>query len=341
MASQFNLRSYNTFGIEAIAQSFAEIKSIEDLRNILKHNKLPLFILGGGSNILFTKDYYPWLFIKNDIQGIEIKEDGRVAKDEGQVHIQVGGGVVWHELVMWCVSHGLGGIENLSLIPGTVGAAPIQNIGAYGVELKDVFVSLEAMDLKTMEVKTFTALDCAFGYRESFFKRAENKGRYFIASVVLALERHSKVHTGYGDIQKTLLEMRVLGEPSIAEVSEAVIRIRRSKLPDPEVIGNAGSFFKNPEIGIAQFEDLKKWNPNLPGYPVGEGMMKVPAGWLIEQCGWKGKRVGEVGCHERQALVLVNYGGGKGSDILSLAGEIIRSVEARLGIRLQAEVNIV
>ena len=330
---RFSLKKYNSFGIEAQCAAFINIKSIDDLIQVLKNNKLPIQIMGGGSNILFTQEHYDRLFIKNDLKGIQIHE---VSGE--YVEVSIGSGEKWHEFVEYAVKNNWGGIENLSLIPGTMGASPIQNIGAYGVELKDVFVKLEAINLKTLEIETFTNADCQFGYRDSIFKTAL-KGQYFITKIYLKLLIANHVlHTDYGDIQKVLKE-KAIENPTIQDISTAVIQIRQSKLPDPSVIGNAGSFFKNPEISTAHFQHLKEKFPNIVGYPTAAGM-KVAAGWLIEQCGWKGKRLGDIGVHERQALVLVNYGNGHGADIQELAERIQASVVERFEIQLVAEVNM-
>jgi UDP-N-acetylmuramate dehydrogenase len=367
LETDVSLRPFNSFGIEATAAAFAEVGSIEDLKAALSENSRPIYLLGGGSNILLTKDAYDWLFIKNGFSGIKTEnavrrtplptgllwraeerkpEPPMPLPKEGTKRVVVGGGESWHKLVLWAIDNGLAGIENLSLIPGTVGAAPIQNIGAYGVELKDVFVGLEAIDLKTFELKWFTAEDCQFGYRDSIFKNAA-KGRYLISKLVLALHDLSqttipyRVKTAYGDVQKTLAEMGEAENPSIRAVSNAIIKIRQSKLPDPNQIGNAGSFFKNPTIPTPQYEALKKDFPALIGYPNGTGFVKVAAGYLIEACGWKGYRLGQVGVHVHQALVLVNYGGGRGSELQALAAEIQASVLARFGIILETEVNMI
>ena len=337
---KFSLKKYNTFGIEAQCAAFINIKSIDDLIKVLKINKLPIQIMGGGSNILFTEEHYDGLFIKNELKGIQIVgdafNDDRASNEF--IEVGIGSGENWHEFVEFAVKNNWGGIENLSLIPGTMGASPIQNIGAYGVELKDVFVKLEALNLKTLEIETFTNAQCQFGYRDSIFKTAL-KGQYFITKVFLKLRTDNHIlHMDYGDIQKVLKEKGV-NNPTIQDISNAVIQIRQSKLPDPSVIGNAGSFFKNPEIPTLDFQRLKEQFPNIVGYPTATGM-KVAAGWLIEQCGWKGKRFGDIGVHERQALVLVNYGNGHGEDIKKLAEDIQTSVRKQFGIGLVAEVNI-
>ena len=337
---KFSLKKYNTFGIEAQCAAFINIKSIDDLIKVLKINKLPIQIMGGGSNILFTQEHYDRLFIKNDLKGIQIIGDAFYDEKASHEFIEVGigSGENWHGFVEFAVKNNWGGIENLSLIPGTMGASPIQNIGAYGVELKDVFVKLEALNLTTLEIETFTNEECQFGYRDSIFKTTL-KGQYFITKIFLKLRTANHVlQTEYGDIQKVLKE-KAINNPTIQDISNAVIQIRQSKLPDPSVIGNAGSFFKNPEIPTLDFQRIKEQFPTIVGYPTASGI-KVAAGWLIEQCGWKGKRLGDVGVHERQALVLVNYGNGHGADIQQLAEDIQASVLERFGIGLVAEVNM-
>jgi UDP-N-acetylmuramate dehydrogenase len=271
--------------------------------------------------------------LKNEIRGLEI-----VSQDEDTALLRAGAGENWHGLVQYALDQRLSGIENLSLIPGTVGAAPLQNIGAYGAELKDTFEQLEALETATGRLRTFTRDECGFGYRESVFK-GPLKNQYIVTGVLLRLHHRAQPNVRYGDIQTTLQDMGVAGEPTPRDVSEAVISIRRSKLPDPAQIGNAGSFFKNPEISAARFDELKAHYPALPGYPV-PGGVKVPAAWLIEQCGWKGLRRGPHGVHDRQALVLVNHGGAQGQDIRDLAYEIIASVREKFGIELHPEVNI-
>lgn len=278
---------------------------------------------------------YPGLLIRNAIKGLQI-----VHEDDDHVLLRVYSGESWHETVMYCVERNWGGIENLSLIPGTVGAAPMQNIGAYGVELEQVFDQLEALNLNTLELETFNKTQCAFGYRESVFKR-QLKGQYFIYSVTFKLSKKPIIHADYGDIQAILNEKGLSAETAgIKDVSDAVIHIRQSKLPDPKVLGNSGSFFKNPQITKEHFEALKLRFPDIKGYPQNDGI-KVPAGWLIEQCGWKGKRVGNTGSHAKQALVLVNYGGATGTEIYQLAQDIIQSVSDKFSIQLEPEVNII
>ena len=334
-----SLQPYNTFGIEAKARYWVAVTSVTQLQELLRlpdYFDVPKLILGGGSNVLFTQDF-EGLAIKMDIQGVTVVEE-----DEEHVWVQAGAGVNWHALVMYSIEQGYGGLENMSLIPGTVGAAPMQNIGAYGVEMKDVFVSLEAVSIASGDLRTFSHADCQFGYRNSVFKQ-QYKGQYIITAVTLRLDKQPTVNTSYGAIEETLAQLlsdRPHDKPSIREVSQAVINIRRSKLPDPTQIGNAGSFFKNPVISRKHFNDLQTRYENIPGYPVSDQEVKVPAGWLIEQCGWKGKRLGAIGVHDKQALVLVNYGGGKGKDIKELAYQIQESVKQKFNIAIEPEVNM-
>lgn len=328
-----SLLPYNTFGLEAFADEFLVISTIDDLNSVFKEKHGPWFILGGGSNLLFTQNP-KGIVLHNAIKGIELVE-----KNEDYVRVRFGGGEIWHDTVIWAIEQGYGGIENLSLIPGTIGAAPIQNIGAYGVELKEVFYCLEAIHLETQENKKFYSRDCEFGYRSSIFKGAE-KGKWFITHVTLQLQKKPEINVAYGAIQE-MLDQAGIEFPSIKDVSNAVIAIRQSKLPDPKDIGNAGSFFKNPEISKFMYEQLQLTFPGIPGYAVGDQWVKVPAGWLIEQAGWKGFREGQYGVHARQALVLVNYGGASGRDIANLAQRIIGDIYNKFGITLEAEVNIV
>ncbi|WKN41735.1 UDP-N-acetylmuramate dehydrogenase [Tunicatimonas pelagia] len=340
VASNISLKDYNTFGIDAVARHLVKVSSVEKLQDVLKQDRwkeTPKLILGGGSNVLFTSPEVE-LVVKMDIRGIEVIEE-----NDDFVWIKVGAGENWHELVMYCIDQGWGGVENLSLIPGTVGAAPMQNIGAYGVEIKDVFTQLEAVDIETATLRTFNPEECKFGYRESVFKNIY-KEKYIIASVNFRLNKRPQINTSYGAIEEVLTER--LGSTgaksaSIRDVSEAVIHIRQSKLPDPNKIGNAGSFFKNPVVPRAKFEGLQQQFTSVPGYPVSESKVKVPAGWLIEQAGWKGKRFGNVGVHNRQALVLVNFGSAQGEEIKKLAYDIQQSVQEKFGILIQPEVNIV
>lgn len=336
--SHVSLKPYNTFGIDANARYWVEVNNEEDLKTVLQLTDFinqPKLILGGGSNVLLCHDF-DGLVVKVAIQGINV-----VREDDNHVYITAGAGVNWHELVQFCVQRGYAGMENLSLIPGTVGAAPMQNIGAYGVELEQVFESLTAVHILTSEKRTFTHAECAFGYRESVFKR-DLKGQYIITSVTFQVDKQPIFHTRYGAIQETLTEMGVAEDAlSIKAISEAVIRIRRSKLPDPAQIGNAGSFFKNPEIPKSQFDTLKDQHPNLPGYPMSDKVVKIPAGWLIEQAGWKGFRSGDAGVHTKQALVLVNYGNATGDDIMQLAKKVQESVFTKFGVTISPEVNVI
>lgn len=331
-----SLLSYNTFHIEARCRFFVVIRSVEELlelRTLPAWENKKLF-LGGGSNVLFTKDF-EGLVIRNEILGIN-----QLSETADTVTLKVGSGESWHGLVKHCVDHDLGGIENLSLIPGTVGAAPMQNIGAYGVEVKNVIDSVEAIELSTGSVKTFTNEECHFGYRESFFKQ-KGKDLYFISSITLTLtKRNHRFNTSYGAIQDVLKQNHVV-DLSVRAISEAVIHIRRSKLPDPDVTGNAGSFFKNPSIEKSSYEQLKEIYPAIPGFVEPDNKVKVPAGWLIEQCGWKGKTFSSIGVHPLQALVIVNYGGGRGEDIWQLALDIRESVKEKFNIIIQPEVNII
>ncbi|HPW62012.1 MAG TPA: UDP-N-acetylmuramate dehydrogenase [Cyclobacteriaceae bacterium] len=332
-----SLRPYNTFGIEANARHFCRIHSEDQLIELIDtpiYKNEPHLILGGGSNVLFTKDY-TGLVIKVDLKGIRIEKE----TDETIV-LNIKSGEVWHELVMYCVHHGWGGIENLSLIPGTVGAAPVQNIGAYGVEIKEVIQNVEGIDLITGERKTFNNHECHFGYRESIFKY-QLKENFFISSVTLSLtKKNHQFNTSYGAITDTLKAMNIT-HPTLKSISDAVIQIRRNKLPDPSLIGNAGSFFKNPTISLSHYENLKSSYPKIPGYPSVNQEVKVPAGWLIEQCDWKGKRINNIGVHTQQALVLVNYGDGKGEEIFQLAMQILSSVKEKFNIILTPEVNLI
>lgn len=330
----YSLKAYNTFGLPATAEFFVRAETIEEIKEILtwKKNK-NLFVLGGGSNILLI-DKVPGVTLQNALKGIEM-----IQEDEGSWLIKAYAGENWHKFVMYCIDKGYAGLENLSLIPGNVGASPMQNIGAYGVELKDVFHSLEALHVHTLESRVFMANECEFDYRSSIFKTREI-GNYIITSVTFRLLKHPVFHTSYGAIEQELEAMGVK-ELSIRAISDAVIRIRRSKLPDPEHLGNAGSFFKNPIISALHFNELKEKYPSLPGYPQADGRVKVPAGWLIEQAGWKGKRMGNCGVHEHQALVLVNYGNATGQEIWQLSEAIVQDILSKYNIALEREVNVV
>jgi UDP-N-acetylmuramate dehydrogenase len=331
-----SLRPYNTFGIDTHARYFVSFSSATELEEILNaklqtsHSKL---ILGGGSNILFTKDF-DGVVLKNEIKGIEL-----IKEDDKYLYVKVGAGENWHQFVLHCLKHNYAGVENLSLIPGNVGASPMQNIGAYGVEIKDVFYQLEAYWLHDKTVHTFSLNDCEFGYRESVFKR-RYKNQFVITSVIYRLHRHPHFNTSYGAIN-TELEAMGIKELSIQAISQAVINIRSSKLPDWKIVGNAGSFFKNPIIEGDQLDRLKNSYPGIVSFPAGEGYRKLAAGWLIEQCGWKGYREGDAGCYPKQALVLVNYGNAKGGEIYRLSEKIIQSVKEKFDVTLEREVNIV
>jgi UDP-N-acetylmuramate dehydrogenase len=344
--NNISLKNYNTFKINAFAESFAVFNSLENLKELIelwhqiKNNQQnSILILGGGSNLLFTSNL-DGLVLKNEIEGIKI-----IKEDEHHIYIQAGAGENWHQLVLYCIEHNLAGVENLSLIPGNVGASPMQNIGAYGVEIKDVFHSLEAYHIKDKKIMTFSLNDCEFGYRESVFKK-KFRDEFVILDVTFRLNRIPEYHISYGAISQELEKMDVK-DLSIRAVSQAVINIRSSKLPDPAIIGNAGSFFKNPEIGSSQFEDLSSQFTGIVGYDLPNGNVKLAAGWLIEQCGpkrgisWKGYRKGDAGCHEKQALVLVNYGNATGGEIYDLSEEILQSVRRKFGVKLEREVNIV
>jgi len=330
-----SLKNYNTFGIEVIAKYFVQIEKDEQLVELFskeEFNNIPKLILGGGSNILFTQDF-EGLIVFIDIQGI------KYTFQDNQVRIESGAGVIWNDLVQYCVGKNFGGIENLSLIPGTVGAAPVQNIGAYGVELKDVFHSCIAFDTETKEFRTFERKDCKFGYRESLFK-GEEKGRYIITSVSLNLSTSAVLNTSYGAIQLEL-NRREISAPTIQDVSKVVSDIRVSKLPDPSTIGNSGSFFKNPIIDCIEFEKIQSVFLDIVHYPVQPNKIKLAAGWLIEQCGWKGLRVGNTGTWKNQALVLVNNGNATGGEVYEFSQSIIDSVKDKFGVVLEREVNII
>jgi UDP-N-acetylmuramate dehydrogenase len=344
-----SLKSYNTFGIDCTAKNFVEVKTVDELLTILEvveqENFSSIFILGGGSNVLFLKDF-DGLIIKNSIIGIDkVKEDSKKNNNQNEKNIvlYVSAGESWHQFVLFCLENNYGGIENLSLIPGTVGAAPMQNIGAYGVEICNVVERVKVIDRKTKEQLWISNSECQFGYRSSIFKH-QAKDEYIIIGVEFRLTTKNHIlNTSYGAIQDSLnnLNLQENQLPSINQISKAVIEIRKSKLPNPKEIGNGGSFFKNPEIPTSQFEELKKEFSNIVGYAVSERVTKVPAGWLIEQCGWKGKVVGNTGAHKNQALVLVNYGNAKGEEIWNLAKEIQESIFDKFGIAIEAEINIV
>ncbi len=332
----FPLKDFNTFGIDVNAKYFCSINNDEELLTLfedkffLKSDKL---ILGGGSNILLTKDF-DGLIIKINMQNIEV-----INENENTILIKASSGIVWETLIQYALKRNFGGIENLTSIPGSVGAAPIQNIGAYGQELKDTFYSLEGFDINSFQKRTFEKNDCRFAYRNSIFKE-ELKNKFIITSVTLQLSKNPVVNTAYGSIKEEL-EKRNITKPTIQDAAEVISKIRKSKLPDPVEIGNAGSFFKNPEISVDDYLKIKDEYNDVVSYPIDDEKVKVPAAWLIEKCGWKGKRFGNYGVHKYQALIIVNYGGAKGSEIYALSQEIKESVFIKFGVLLQEEVNII
>lgn len=331
-----SLKPYNTFGVDADAKYFAEVNSAEQLTEVLKHSnpQNPLLFLGGGSNLLLTKNF-EGLAIRLNLKGI----NEQIINDN-EVFVTANAGENWHQFVIFCLEKNYGGLENLSLIPGNVGTSPMQNIGAYGTEIKDIFESCKVLNLETLEMEIFDLDKCRFGYRDSIFKQ-EGKGKYVILEVTFQLTTKThRINVEYGAIQSELENMEIIN-PTIQDVSKAVINIRQSKLPDPKEIGNAGSFFKNPTIPLAQYETLKQKFENIPGYPNGD-LVKVPAGWLIEQCGWKGKQIGNVASHKLQALVIINAtGNATGKEIFDFSTMIIDSVKEKYGIELEREVNII
>ncbi|TRX04629.1 UDP-N-acetylmuramate dehydrogenase [Flavobacterium gawalongense] len=331
----FSLKKYNTFSIEAKAKQFVAVHSAADLKTILQENKSQRkFILGGGSNMLLTKDIDA-LVIHIDLKGKKI-----IAENDDFVWVESQAGENWHQFVLWAIDQNFGGLENMSLIPGNVGTTPVQNIGAYGAEIKDTFVSCEAMTRENQKIKTFTKDECHFGYRESVFKN-EVKDQYVITSVVFKLtKRNHKINTSYGDIT-TELAKNSISNPTLKDVSNAVIAIRQSKLPDPAALGNSGSFFKNPILLKSDFEKIHQQFPEMKYYDVSETEVKVPAGWLIEQAGFKGKRFGDAGIHKNQALVLVNYGNATGQEILNISKNIQETIFKTFGIHIEAEVNVI
>jgi UDP-N-acetylmuramate dehydrogenase len=333
--TNFSLKKYNTFGIEAKAKQFIAVRSTAELTSVLEQNKSAnKFILGGGSNMLLTKDIDA-LVIHIDLKGKRI-----IAENEDYVWVESQAGENWHEFVLWTINQNFGGLENMSLIPGNVGATPVQNIGAYGTEIKDTFISCEALTTINNELKTFTKEECHFGYRESVFKN-EVKDQYIITSVVFKLtKRDHKINTSYGDITNELAKKNITN-PSLKDVSDAVIAIRQNKLPDPKELGNSGSFFKNPILLKTDFEKIHQQFPEMKYYDVSETEVKVPAGWLIEQAGFKGKRFGDAGIHKNQALVLVNYGSATGQEILNVSKSIQETIYKIYGIYIEAEVNVI
>lgn len=334
--SDISLKPYNTFGVDALASEFIEVDEASDLQQLIQSDAFKdkkLLVLGGGSNILFTENF-DGLVIRNGIGGIH-----EVKLNDEQVRVTAGAGVVWDDLVHYCIEKGYSGIENLIAIPGCVGAGPIQNIGAYGVELKDTFYCLQAIDLETAEAKTFYREDCEFGYRDSVFKK-HLKGQYIITSVSLDLYLDHRPDISYGAIREEL-QKKGVEEIGIKDVAEAVATIRSRKLPDPEVTGNAGSFFKNPVVNEKIYREILNRYPDMPSYKGDKGMVKIPAGWMIEQCGWKGKTHGDAAVHDKQALVLVNRGNATGQEVIELAQEIRQSVLDEFGIELEFEVNVI
>lgn len=328
-----NLKPCNTFGIEVFASGFAQFSTISELKTILQSNTYPqLLVLGGGSNLLLTKDFNG-LVLKNEIQGFKILNE-----TFDKVIVEAGAGEIWHDFVLNCIENQYAGVENLSLIPGSVGASPMQNIGAYGVELKDIFHHLNAYHIGSGEMHIFDKESCHFGYRESVFKNIY-KDQYIICSVAFELSKSPKINTSYGAIEAELKTRNIL-EPTIRDVSNAVISIRQSKLPDPKVLGNAGSFFKNPVVDEVVVKKIQENYPDIPNYPASDGKRKLAAGWLIEQAGWKGKTIETYGVHKLQALVLVNYGGSTGNQIFNLSTQIIESIEQKFDVTLEREVNI-
>lgn len=329
----FSLKEYNTFGIDAIAEEFVSVANIEELQQIVKEYK-NIFVLGGGSNMLLTQDINA-LVVHINLKGREI-----VWENENHVHLKAQAGENWHELVLFCVKNNYGGIENLSFIPGNTGTTPIQNIGAYGTEIKDVFISCEALNIETLQTEIFSKEECEFGYRESIFK-GKLKNKYIITSVTLQLTKNNhKINTAYGDIAGELTKNNITS-PTIKDVSDVVTSIRKSKLPDPKELGNSGSFFKNPVISLPEFEKIKLNHPNIPHYIISNNEVKIPAGWLIEQTGFKGKRFGNAGVHKNQALVLVNYGNATGQEILEISKNIQKIILEKFNIKIEAEVNII
>lgn len=331
-----SLKSYNTFGIGVYTRYFLEVNSVSEINSALdfvQKNQLKLLILNGGSNLLFTQDF-DGLVLKINLKGIEI-----VKETEDVVSVKVQAGENWHDFVQWTLQNDFGGLENLSLIPGNAGTAPMQNIGAYGVEIKDVMAELSALEIATGNVKTFANIDCKFGYRESVFKN-ELKNQFILLDVTFRLtKKKHQLRTSYGAIQSELKNLKI-ENPTIQNVSQAVINIRQSKLPNPKELGNSGSFFKNPVITKSQFEEIQKKYPEISAYPSGD-LVKVAAGWLIETAGWKGKRIDDAGVHEKQALVLVNYGEATGQEIYNLSQKIMDDVKHKFGIELEREVNVV
>lgn len=334
ISRNISLKSYNTFGIDVNAKQFISINTIDELRELLKQNYSgDLFLLGGGSNMLLTKD------IDATVMHLNILGKRILKETKNSVFVEALAGENWHQFVLWTLENNWGGLENLSLIPGNIGTAPIQNIGAYGVELKDTFVSCDAIDIQTLESVSFTAEECEFGYRNSIFKN-KVKGKYIITGVTFKLKKKNhELRTNYGTITE-FLKCSGISEPTIQDVSQAIIKIRQQKLPDPRILGNSGSFFKNPVISMEDLAQLSKEYPEIPYYTISKNEAKIPAGWLIDQAGFKGYREGDAGVHKNQALVLVNYGNASGKEILLLAKKIQRKIKEQFNINLEPEVNI-
>jgi len=333
--NQFSLKNYNTFGIEAKARQFVAVYSVDELKWVLEqHQTTKKFILGGGSNMLLTQNIDA-LVIHIDLKGKRI-----LKQDDDHVWVEAQAGENWHEFVLWTIGQDFGGLENMSLIPGNVGTTPVQNIGAYGTEIKDTFVSCNAMHIATREMRTFIKEECHFGYRESVFKN-EIKDQYIITSVTFKLTKHNhQINISYGDIISELTKGNI-ENPTLKDVSNAVIAIRQSKLPDPKELGNSGSFFKNPIIPKSEFEKIHREFPEMKYFEVSDSEVKVPAGWLIEKAGFKGKRFGDAGIHKNQALVLVNYGNATGAEILAVSKDIQKTIYDTFGIHIEAEVNVI
>lgn len=328
--TNFSLKNYNTFGIDVKASKFISVTTLQQLKEVLQENS-DVFLLGGGSNMLLTKDIQKTVVHLN-LSGVIVNN-----QTEDTVEVTAAAGENWHEFVLWCIDQNFGGLENLSLIPGNVGTCPIQNIGAYGFEVKDTIISLEALNRKTLKIKTFTNKDCEFGYRNSIFKN-DVKDKYIIINVTFKLTtKNHCINTSYGAIQE---ELKGIKTPTLKDISNAVVAIRNSKLPNPKEIGNSGSFFKNPVIDFTLFQKLQQQYPEIPSYPVSETQVKVPAGWLIEKAGFKGQRFGEAGVHSKQALVLVNYGNATGEEIHEIAKKIQKKIKSEFEIFLEIEVNV-
>lgn len=328
----YPLHGLNTFGVHHSAEFFAKVLTVDELEELLAQFPNP-WILGGGSNILLTRDL-DGLVIHNGLKGIEVLDE-----NEDFVWIEIKSGENWHQFVQWVVHHGWGGVENLSLIPGTVGAAPIQNIGAYGVEIKDVLVQVKVLDLNTSGIYSLTVEECQLSYRHSLFKLPEHRNEYFIISITVRLSKHPVINARYADVEKKLKELS-LQNPGVFEIHQAIIEIRKNKLPDPADIGNAGSFFKNPVIPLEQLHDLKRDFPDMPSYTMDEEFVKIPAGWLIDQAGWKGKQMGQVACYEKQALVIINKGGATGEEIWAFARMVQEDILEKFRIQLEPEINV-